>query len=70
MSLPPERYTEIDAELQNIHVYLASLADELMHTSNDDTLEFSASAVYFAANHMIYIRQMLKLAWQKAKLND
>ena len=67
MSLTPVRYIEIDADLQNLHYYLASLADELACSPDDDVLACSSSAVTFAANHMLYIQHMLRFARKKSE---
>lgn len=55
MALTPDRSAEIDAELQQIRDYLASLIDEI-----DDRAKLSNGALHAAAVHALGAISMLR----------
>ena len=69
MALTPERYAEIDAELQRMRDYLAALADEI-----DAGATFPGGALYASAAQALgsiaMLRHMLEQTQEHERIGD
>ena len=67
MALTPDRYKNVDAELQRIYNYLSLLAEEIEALSAKDNLDASSTALIYAAAQVAYAHRLLDLAQKKVQ---